>query len=130
MLKALLPAVIFIPAFAAQSAPTSWICQNTAAEISCGDGACEVSTDAFTPMSITVATDASVSFCAYTGCWEGRAETMTTTGTRQNWTGTDLRWSQTPDAPGVTGSLTIDTKTKVGTVLIGGFAQPVLCEGS
>ena len=94
--------VLPVAAFAADDAPASWSCQNTAAEISCGEGACEVTTgDGFTAMSVSASTDAAMSLCAYTGCWEGRAQTMTTTDSRMHWTGTDLRWSHATDEPGV-----------------------------
>jgi hypothetical protein len=54
----------------APAAAQNFTCSNKAAEIKCGGGTCEVTTDGFTPMSLS-RTGNRLSICAYSGCWEG-----------------------------------------------------------
>jgi hypothetical protein len=49
---------------------TDFGCRNEKAEIRCADGACEIETDAFTPMGLGHHKGL-ISVCAYSGCWEG-----------------------------------------------------------
>lgn len=65
------PALLLVALAASTPAiAADFTCSNKAAQISCGDGACEVTTDGFTPMSLS-RTGRRLSICAYTGCWEG-----------------------------------------------------------
>lgn len=45
-------------------------CRNTAAETRCAEGACDVETQAFTPMQLS-RKGSRITLCAYSGCWEG-----------------------------------------------------------
>lgn len=45
-------------------------CRNEAAEIRCVENGCEVEKDSFTPMELR-REGATLSICAYSGCWEG-----------------------------------------------------------
>ena len=133
MLKPLTLALIAAPAMALASGdkPATWTCQNTVSEVSCSGGECDVATGGdFTPMHITASSDATMAFCAYSGCWEGQADAMTVTGSHLGWSGGDLRWSHIKNGPGVPASLTINAETRLGVVLVGGFAQPVMCSDS
>ncbi|MBR9834886.1 MAG: hypothetical protein GYB42_06790 [Alphaproteobacteria bacterium] len=72
-------------------------------------------------------TDDEVSFCAYTGCWQGAPTSVAHAGRFTTYTGLDLDFSSqsswTADAV-----LSIDTQTGTGTILVADiYAQPVTC---
>ncbi|MEI9851075.1 MAG: hypothetical protein WDN24_09785 [Sphingomonas sp.] len=67
MLRCLPVALLLAPLPAAAQ---DFECRNTAAETRCGDGACEVETQAFTPMQLS-RKGARITLCAYSGCREG-----------------------------------------------------------
>ncbi len=104
---------------------TGWNCRNYSFEIGCEGDTCTAA-DAFTPMDIHV-TDDEVSFCAYTGCWQGAPTSVAHAGRFTTYTGLDLDFSSqsswTADAV-----LSIDTQTGTGTILVADiYAQPVTC---
>ena len=66
-MRLLLSVLVFILVWADQAAAEEWLCSNKNAEIKCNSKTCEVTTDSFTPTSLTVNTDGGVSFCAYLG---------------------------------------------------------------
>lgn len=75
-----------VAALAAAGGParaTDFNCRNLEAEISCANGACTVTvpggSDGFTPMGLT-RRGATLSICAYSGCWEGRISLRRTRG--------------------------------------------------
>lgn len=73
--------LVFLPLLlgAAAPAPGDFACRNTAAEIACTDGGCEVKTpaDGFTPMGLSL-TGNMIELCAYSSCQSGRVLTRRT----------------------------------------------------
>jgi hypothetical protein len=65
-----LAGALLLVAGATPAAAQDFTCANKSAEISCGNGACEVNSDGFTPMSLS-REGKRLSVCAYSGCWEG-----------------------------------------------------------
>lgn len=110
---------------ASATAQPDWQCRNHEFEISCNSSQCERA-ESHTPMDIYLS-DQEISVCAYTGCWEGRADTASNMGRFLTYTGLDLPFSTQADAK-VDLSVTIDTENGVGTVLVAGlFVTPLTC---
>ncbi|HMB47402.1 MAG TPA: hypothetical protein VKN63_03910 [Afifellaceae bacterium] len=83
-----------------------------------------------TPMAVTIFLSGDMSFCAYSGCWQGSATDILATGQYLTVTGARLRWTGTGAASGesIAGSATVDRKNRTATVMIAGFAHPMTCE--
>ena len=104
-----------------------WTCRNNDAEIGCEGKSCAVTLPPnFTPMSLTVNTDGSLSLCAYSGCWAGKAGKVTRSGQFLTFTGHSLVWSGTGGGSADVAA-TVNTQTGVATVLAEGYAQPMTC---
>ena len=109
----------------------SWACRNENTEISCGGKTCTVSLPGdFTPMSLSADTQGNLSLCAYSGCWEGKASTVTIADDYFTASGTELIWSGTTG--GATSgagrmSVTIDMNTGTATLLAENYAHPMIC---
>lgn len=102
-----------------------WSCRNVAVEIACNEDGCEASDD-HTPMDVSVSR-AAISVCAYSGCWEGRPSAWMQAGQFQIVTASALPFSTNP-ASVADVSVTVDTGSGVGTILISGvFAHPARC---
>jgi len=96
-------------------------CRNTAAEIRCGSGACEVETQSFTPMQLSLSRQ-SITLCAYSGCWSGPVDLHRTRG--------DLVLLHANLEKGEGGiAVVYDRQAKVATMMWGGFAHPMGCGG-
>ena len=105
-----------------------WSCRNITAEISCQEGICNVALDGdFTPMELTLDADGGLSLCAYSGCWSGKAEKVSTAGNYFSVIGLGLPWSGTDGAPADI-SATLNMKTMVATVLTDDYAHPMTCK--
>lgn len=117
----------FVRTVIPRSAPVqNWSCRNTAAEISCNTGACEVA-KAHTPMDVSVSLSGKMNICAYTGCWEGMASSVLTSGRYLTLSSSELIWSKGSTKTGVEGTVTIDTTGKTATIMIENFAHPLSC---
>lgn len=115
------------PAFADQTKHSEevWNCRNNDLEISCPQGECSVA-DSHTPMSVT-ASSGELEVCAYSGCWSGVPSASLTSGRFQTFSGVRLLYLADTD-DGAHASLTIDTKSGIGTLLVTDYyAQPVTC---
>jgi hypothetical protein len=120
--------LIFIFVWAGQAAAEEWSCRNENAEIKCDSKKCEVTTpDGFTPTSLTVNTDGNVSFCAYTGCWEGHAANKLRAGKYFIAVGLDLPFSTSSEGSKGSFAVIVDTTTSVAVVLSDVFQQPMTC---
>jgi hypothetical protein len=122
MLRLILLAALFpLPAFA-----QDFHCRNTAGEIRCGEGACAIETQGFTPMELTRRGN-KVSLCAYSGCWEGPVLVRRTRGAL-TMLFADVRGS----TPGNSGSESLavihDRAGRVAQVRWGGFANAMTCD--
>lgn len=103
-----------------------WICRNPTLEISCPQRECEVA-EAHTSLSVTASAE-DLEVCAYTDCWSGVPAASLRSGPFQTYTGVRLLYLLDTD-DGAHASLTIDTRSGVGTLLITGYyAQPMICE--
>lgn len=103
-----------------------WMCRNPTLEISCPQRECEVA-DAHTPLSVTASAEG-LEVCAYTDCWSGVPAATVLSGRFQTYTDVRLLYLLDTD-DGAHASLTIDTKSGVGTLLITSYyAQPMICE--
>ncbi len=111
----------------ASAAAEEWSCRNNNAEITCAKDACEVILpDAFTPAELTVNTDGAISLCAYSGCWAGPATSMLKTGRYLSAIGLELPWSAKAGT-NTDIAVSIDTATRIATVLTGSYAHPMTC---
>lgn len=104
-----------------------WSCQNNDVEISCDQDGCDIATDEFTPMDLTLDSDGKISLCAYSGCWTGEAAEISTAENYFTVIGTALPWSGT-EAGTADISATLNMKTMVATVLTDEFAHPMTCK--
>jgi hypothetical protein len=103
---------------------SSWNCSNKDLEIHCSPDKCEVA-DGFTPMSISLNTDGTLSICAYSGCWEGNGMVMKF-GNHVLVSGKHLQWTGTN--PGTADFMVaVDTSDNVGFIKGEGFAMPTIC---
>lgn len=129
-------AAIVCIAFAALVSPVSaqgpvfeeydWLCRNPLLEISCPRGECEVA-ESHTSMSVTASAE-DLEVCAYSGCWSGPPAATLRSGPFQTYTGVRLLYLLDKD-DGAYASLSIDTESGVGTLLVTGYyAQPMICE--
>jgi len=108
--------------------PMEWSCRNTNAEIACHEGTCSVAlVGEFTPMELTLDEDGGVSLCAYSGCWSGKAENISTAGDYFSVIAIGLPWSGT-DGPAADISATLNMKTMIATVLTDDYAHPMTCK--
>jgi hypothetical protein len=106
--------------------PDVWACRNQI-EIWCTGGQCTAKAEAeTTPMDIWARADGAFSVCAYTGCWDGMAETASVNG-RLIWAADDVDFLSGRGGFSADVTLVIVEKDGVGFVRVGGFASPVLC---
>ena len=107
--------------------PTQWSCRNTAVEISCQGTDCTVAPPGeFTPMELTFDSNGKMSLCAYSGCWSGQADKVSTGGNMFTVIGLNLPWSGTDGAPAEI-SATINMKSALAFVLTDDYAHPMSC---
>ena len=107
--------------------PDIWDCANDV-EVWCTVDGCAAQPEGeMTPMSITASRDGAFSVCAYTGCWEGKADLINQAG-RLLWSGDKAPFSTKPEG-GFEADITllIIEKEGVGFVRAGGIASPLLC---
>jgi hypothetical protein len=81
----------------------------------------------FTPMELTFDTDSRLSLCAYSGCWSGQADAISTTGHYVTVIGLNLPWSGADGVP-TNISATLDMTTAIGTLLTDEYAHPMTCQ--
>ncbi len=107
-----------------------WSCRNITTEISCQEGICDVAlTGDFTPMELTLDADGGLSLCAYSGCWSGRAEKVSTAGNYFSVIGIGLPWSGT-NGTSADISVMLNMETMVATLLTHDYAHPMICKVS
>ncbi len=106
--------------------PESWNCRNQIEVWCAADGCAATPPDALTPMDIWASADGTISACAYSGCWEGKAAVTSAAG-RLLWAADNLPYVSA--VRGAAGDLTllILARDGVGFVRAGGIATPVLC---
>jgi hypothetical protein len=104
----------------------AWSCGNQEFEISCDASRCQKA-DGFTPMSVSVTERGQVSACAYSGCWEGRAQTIQRTGGFLYVAGS-YKFSSSQSREKTKIAIVIDPKARVATLLGAGFAHPMTCK--
>ena len=104
-----------------------WTCTNQV-EVWCTVDSCAAkNTDETTPLAVSATGDGRFSVCAYTGCWEGEAETAVVAG-RRVWAAADVPFSSQPDGGFEADvSILIIEGEGVGFVRVGGIATPLLC---
>ena len=103
--------------------PESWRCRNEV-EVWCDETGCSAKTgDEVMPMDISASSEGDISVCAYTGCWEGRADYSEAAG-RLLWRGDRL-----PFVSAIEGAVTLLVMRPdgVGFVRAGGLASPLTC---
>lgn len=121
-------AAMGLPASAGGPPPVEieWNCTNPDLEISCPQGKCEVAEE-HTSLSVTARADI-LEVCAYSGCWSGKPAASLQSGRFQTYTGVRLLYMLDTD-DGAHASLTIDTHTGTGTLLVTSYyAQPMVCK--
>ena len=113
---------------ATPAAAQNFTCTNQKAQISCADGACEVNTDGFTPMSLS-RDGARLEICAYTGCWGGPILV------RRSRDGIDLLYARVRNTTGTGGNaagmgtlaVIYDGGSKTAQMRWGAFANSMSC---
>lgn len=105
-----------------------WSCRNKDVEISCDSTACLVAQGSdFTPMDLTLSKTGEISLCAYSGCWEGQAKTITAEGQFLNLIGSNLSWSGSQESAADL-AITVNKTSQTATLLMDSYAQPMTCE--
>lgn len=106
--------------------PDAWQCRNQV-EVWCTVDSCAAKPESeTTPMDIWVRGDGAFSVCAYTGCWDGMAETAVVNG-RRLWAADNVAFLSASGGFNADVTLAIVEKDGVGFVRLGGFASPLLC---
>jgi hypothetical protein len=125
MLKTMLVGCFLLLPCVAQAG--GWNCRNEDFEIRCMEGKCTAEPEGgFTPFQVSVgAGGASLSICAYSGCWEGNARPLKS-GHHLLVSGRHLKWSGTVPSP-ADFMVAIDLADKIGFVKGEGFAMPMTC---
>lgn len=104
----------------------SWNCRNADFEISCSDGVCTASAD-HTPMDISVG-DEMISWCAYSGCWEGTPSALMRSGRFVSFYGNALENDADPSST-VDVAIVIDTQSGTANIMaVDLFATPATCQ--
>jgi hypothetical protein len=104
----------------------SYQCKNDL-EIQCDPLGCESDTKNFTAMDVNFDSLGNLSVCAYSGCWQGRADVLTA-GQFLVLMGQKLKFSTSTDLQDI--ALTLDRSDGVAILKVGNFALPLLCEVS
>lgn len=110
----------------AEIPPESWNCRNQIEVWCAADGCAATEAGSSTPMDIWASADGSISACAYSGCWEGKAAYGASAG-RLLWSGDNLPFVSTVEGAAGNVTLLILAADGVGFVRAGGIATPVLC---
>lgn len=112
-------------AFAASN--SDWTCRNTDMEISCSKGTCSSSKPGeFTPMSVSLSGQ-TLNVCAYSGCWDGKAATLTDQHLIYAHSDTMI-WSGPDKKDPATFQFALNKTQKLAVIIGEGFAQPVHCK--
>jgi len=108
------------------SAREAWTCQNNDYEISCNDEKCEAAEKGnFTPASVSITTK-TLSVCAYSGCWEGKAKKVRDNNLVYVYA-KQMKWSGT-NGKAASFQIALDTKTGFATILGEHWAEPMHCK--
>ncbi len=106
----------------------AWSCRNKDVEISCDSAACLVAQGSdFTPMDLTLSKTGEISLCAYSGCWEGQAKTITTEGQFLSLIGSNLLWSGSQEGTADM-AITLNKASQTATLLMDSYAHPMTCD--
>jgi hypothetical protein len=119
-------AALMFRASRAEVPAESWNCRNQIEVWCAADGCAATPPDESTPMDIWASADGAISVCAYSGCWEGKAEASAAAG-RLLWIGDNLPFVSAIDGAKGDVTLLILAGDGVGFVRAGGLATPVLC---
>ncbi|MFT5114021.1 MAG: hypothetical protein ACI8P9_003354 [Parasphingorhabdus sp.] len=124
----LLPAKAKQVLFSKGHAPLSYSCANDL-EIQCDSKGCAAEDEAFTPMSVTFDNGGSLSVCAYSGCYEGKAKVWQ----KANFLslhGEGLAFSTAGNEAdeGTDIAITIDLEDSIAMLKLGAFTHPLICK--
>ncbi len=119
-------AALLMRASMSEAPPESWNCRNQIEVWCAADGCAATPPDESTPMDIWASVDGTITACAYSGCWEGRAAVSAAAG-RLLWVGDGLAFVSAVEGAAGNVTLLILAEDGVGFVRAGGLATPVLC---
>ncbi|OFW99562.1 MAG: hypothetical protein A3E78_00195 [Alphaproteobacteria bacterium RIFCSPHIGHO2_12_FULL_63_12] len=119
-------AALMLGASRTEVPPESWNCRNQIEVWCAADGCAATPAEESTPMDFWASADGSLSACAYSGCWEGRATVSASAG-RLLWIGDNLPFASSVEGAAGDVTLLILAKDGVGFIRAGGIATPVLC---
>lgn len=111
----------FLGSSVAGAATAEVACTNAAAEITCDANRCEVKTEGFTPMAVSLS-GGKLEVCAYSGCWSGPVDLRRTRGSQ-------LIVHALVSGPVGGAVLTYDRRARFGTLQWGSYALPLSCGG-
>jgi hypothetical protein len=118
--------ILFMSVFSSPASSEMWQCTNKQ-EIRCSGENCKVEKEGeFTPMSVFFDKKGKMSVCAYTGCWEGTGNVMTSINFVYL-TGKSLPFSTAPDSKQNI-SITLDTSDNIALLKAGEFSHPLVCK--
>ena len=110
----------------ASSLPAAaWHCRNNDFEITCDPTGCTASDD-FTPMDVYFTEEGDMAVCAYSGCWEGRANQIVRSNDYLMLAASSLAW-QGSQARGEAIAVLLDKRTRIAVLNGAGYAHPLHC---
>lgn len=104
----------------------AWTCRNDDLEIGCDAEGCSVS-ESFTPMSVAFDEKGQMSVCAYSGCWEGKANQIVSSNDYLILAASRLDWTQGSGADASIGVL-LDRRSGIAVLNGAGYAHPMTCQ--
>ncbi len=110
---------------AAAAPAAAWDCRNGDLEIACDAQGCNAS-ESFTPMSISLGEKGEMTVCAYSGCWQGRANQIVQSDDYLILAASALRWNgQSGNDAAI--AVLLDKHTGIAILNGAGFAHPLTC---
>jgi len=103
----------------------AWLCRNADLEVTCGPDGCQVS-EGFTPMDVFLSEEGQMAVCAYSGCWEGRANQIVRSDRYLMLAANELRWTTGSGREAI--AVLLDKETGIAVINGAGFAHPLQCE--
>ena len=113
---------------AAEASRADWHCSNDV-EVQCSERTCTANNKGdFTPMDVSFSSTGEFSVCAYSGCWEGMGQMLSTAPYLVIWK-PQAHWSN----PGESNEnredviFALSLSDQIAVLKVGGFAQPLHC---
>ena len=104
-----------------------WSCRNEGLEVTCNKTQCKSRND-HTPMDVTIDKNKRLTFCAYSGCWVGRA-TIKKSGPYTIYFVYQLQGQNTQVTPPMKNLLfTLNNESRIGILSVLSYVTPMRCK--